>query len=558
VVIISLSRAQAPVFNSVVPNTTTPAKFSKFELNIDLTAGYTNPYDYDDIAVQCIFTAPSAKRDTVDGFFMQDYTLDGSNNLVASGTGTFKIRFAPSETGTWSYVVSCTNLSGTASQPAQTFQCGASASPGFIRKNTTNYLSFDNGNEFIPIGENMGWQNGNVVTDYTNWITKLTDNGGNFIRVWMSDWAFALEWKNGSNGYAGLKKYQQQHAFYLDWLLDYCNQKNVYMMLTLNHHGQVSSGVNPEWSDNPYNAANGGPASNTWEFFTNATAKALHKNRLRYIMARFGYSQNLQAWELFNEVEFTDQYSTHNTDVKDWHQEMANYIKSKDVYQHLVTTSFAYSGNDPATWNIPAIDFTQTHFYVSSPNIESVLSAADQNFLLQYSKPTLNGEFGLGPSGSTLSTDDPNGIHIHNAIWGSMFGGSLGTAMTWWWDDYINPKNLYYHYAPLSSVASLINFKNDDYKKTTVTASGGGAADITISPGAGFVFAPASNFTIDGAGTLSPDATNLSAYMFGNSYNTQYRNPPTFHVTYPIAGQFKVSVTSGGQGTAPKVNIYLD
>ena len=145
--ILNFLYAQAPVFVSVTPNTTTPAKFDKFELNINLAAGYTNAYDYDDIAVQCTFSAPSGRQDVVDGFFMQDYTLDINNNLVPSGTGTFKVRYSPNETGTWSYVVSCTNLSGTTSQPAQTFQCVSSLAPGFIRTNSTNYLSFDNGQQ---------------------------------------------------------------------------------------------------------------------------------------------------------------------------------------------------------------------------------------------------------------------------------------------------------------------------------------------------------------------------------------------------------------------------
>ena len=87
-------------------------------------------------------------------------------------------------------------------------------------------------------------------------------------------------------------------------------------MATFNNHGQVSTGVNPEWNDNPYNAANGGPATNTWDFFTNATAINLHKNRLRYIIARYGYAQSIQSWELFNEIDWTDQFDTRKTDGK--------------------------------------------------------------------------------------------------------------------------------------------------------------------------------------------------------------------------------------------------
>ncbi len=552
--------AQLPVFNSVASNTGTPLKYDKFELTINLTAAYTNAYDYSDIDVRCIFSAPSGRKDTVDGFFMQDYILNPDGSLTTSGTGSFKVRYSPNETGAWNYKLSCTNTAGTTTQTSKTFNCITSSSSGFIKKNPTNYLNFDNGNQYIPIGENVGWQNGgtnNVIADYTNWVTGLANNNANFIRVWMSSWAFALEWKNGTNGFGGLEKYKQSSAYYLDWLLNYCKQKNVYIMLTLNNHGQVSTTVNPEWVDNPYSSANGGPATNTWDFFTDATAKTTFKNRMRYIIARYGYSQNIQSWELFNEVDWTDQYNTRQSAVKDWHNEMSTYIKSKDVYKHLISTSFAYDYNDPATWNLTTIDFTQTHFYINSPNIESVLSSAAQNYLSSYPKPTLNGEFGLGPSGPTLSANDPNGIHIHNTIWGSSFSGAMGSAMTWWWDDYINPQNLYYHYKPLAAFTSNIKFKDDNYKKASATTTGGGASDVTITPGANFGAATSSSFAIDANGVITPGPGQLGQYLFGSIYNTQYHNPPTFSVTYPVSGQFQVT-TGSSIGTLPQINISVD
>ena len=557
VVTCSFGWAQAPVISAATPNATNIPAYEKFELNINLTAGYANAYDYDDIAVKCTITKPGGAQDVVDGFFMQDYAIGQNGFATASGNSGFRVRYAPATPGTYSYIVSCTNLLGTSTLPAQTFQCVSSALPGFIRKNATNYLKFDNGKQYIPIGENMGWQSNSVTADYTKWLSSLADNGGNFIRVWMSSWAFALEWKNGSNGYEGLKKYKQSNAFYLDWLLDYCKQKNVFVMLALNNHGQVSTNVNPEWSNNPYNAVNGGPAANTWDFFTSPVAKNLHKNRLRYIVARYGYSQQIQSWELFNELHWTNDFENRKNDLTAWDDEMSTYLKDKDVNKHLVTTSYGGTETITNTWSLPNIDFTQTHFYVNSPNIESVLASANQTFLSQYTKPTLNGEFGLGPSGSTLSADDPNGVHVHNAIWGSMFSGGFGSGMTWWWDDYIEPRNLYYHYKPLSGFASLINFADDNYKKASATVTGGGASDVTVSPGGGFAKAAASTFTIDGSGTMSPGSSSMSQYIFGSTYNTQYRNPPTFTVTFPVAGQFKV-VTASVSASSPKVSIYLD
>ncbi|MEO5891417.1 MAG: DUF5060 domain-containing protein [Ferruginibacter sp.] len=546
-----------PVFNSIAPNSNSIPRFDKFEISLDISATYTNPYDYDDIKVQCIFNAPSGRKDTVEGFFMQDYILNANGSLTSTGTGGFKVRYAPNETGNWSYDLSCTNTSGTAIYPNMTFNCIASASPGFIRKNSSDYLSFDNGAQFIPIGENMGWQNGNVVTDYTTWLNNLSTNSGNFIRVWMSSWAFGLEWKNGTNGFAGLKNYKQSAAFYFDWLVDHCREKNVYIMTTLNNHGQVSTGVNPEWADNPYNAANGGPATNTWDFFTDATAKNLHKNRLRYIIARYAYAQSIQSWELFNEVDWTDEFDTRKINVKNWHEEMAEFIKSKDVYRHLVTTSFAKDLNDDATWNIPALDFSQTHYYIDAPNIENTMAAGSQNYLSKFNKPTLNGEFGLGGDAATLSADDPSGVYLHNAIWGSAFSGAMGGALSWWWDNYIQPQNLYYHFKPLAGVLSNIQFVKDDYKKVTVTATGGGASDATIVPAADFGVATSASFTVDATGAIMPAASQLGKFLFGSVYNTQFRVPPVFNVNFPVDGQFKV-VTGNSTGTSPKINIYVD
>ncbi len=550
--------AQAPSNIIATPVTTTVAKLDKFELTVSLTAGYSNAYDYDDITIRGIFTAPGGRKDTVDGFFMQDYTLNTSNGSVtATGSGSFKIRYSPNEVGTWQYEVDATNTLGNAKSASQNFQCITSSAKGFVRKNSTNYLNFDNNEQYIPVGQNQAWQQNNIYLDYKSWLQKLSDNKANIIRIWQAVWGLGIEWKNGVSGYSGLKKYKQTSAYYTDWLLDECKSKGIYIMFCINHHGMVSSNVNPNWPESPYNAVNGGPCANTWDFFSNATAKNLHKNRLRYIVARWGYSQTVMSWELFNEVEWTDNFSTYKNTIKDWHIEMANYLKSIDVYKHLVTTSYANSVNDPNTWNSPAIDFTQTHHYVGSPNIENVLASSSTEYLNQYNKPTLNGEFGIDPSNSSLSTIDPNGIHIHNSIWATAFSGAMGSGMSWWWDTYIEPQNLYRHYKPLSEFISTLQLKNENYKRVAASVTGGGAADLVLSPGVDFALAPASAFTIDASGTVTPSAAQLSRYLFGNSFNTQYRNPPTFTVTYSVAGQFKV-ITGANAGTAPKINISLD
>jgi hypothetical protein len=547
--------AQSPTIQSINSNSNSIQRFEKLELTVLLTAAFSNPYDYDDIVLKGIFTAPSGKKDTVEGFYMQDFTLNTGNGNLTPGVNSFRIRYAPAETGIYSYLVTCDNTLGGTVSASNTFSAIVSPKKGFIKKNNSNYLKFDNGEQYIPIGQNMSWQSSNKYLDFKIWTDKMAANDANFIRLWQCSWGLGIEWRGAP--YEGLKKYRQDNAFYTDKLLEECNAKDIYMMLCINHHGMVSSNVNPNWPESPYNAANGGPCANTWDYFSNSTAKNLHKNRLRYIIARWGYSQNIMSWELFNEVEWTDNFETYKTQVKDWHKEMAAYIQQKDPFNHLVTTSFAHDNNDAATWNLPEIDFTQTHFYNGSPNVEAVLVGGVRNYLTQFNKPTLTGEFGIDAGNVSLTTIDPNGIYFHNSLWATMLGGAMGAGASWWWDNWIEPRNLYTHYKGPAALAAKIPFASANYKVASATVTGGGTADLNFSPGSDWGIAPANTFTVAADGTLTPAAAQLCKFVYGSVWNTQNRNPPTFTVSYPVAGQFRVS-TAGSIGNNARISIYLD
>ena len=551
---------QDPIIHSVTLNDTLVEQYGKMEAVVDLTASFANPYNYDEIVVSALLTGPDGQQRTVDGFYMRDYDINpATGTLVPVGSqGKFKVRFSPGQLGAWTCAVSVTDANGSAAFPPVSFECTPSGNPnnkGFVRLSPTNYLQFDDGGQYIPVGENMAWQNGNPYLDYTNWLSKLHDNGGNFIRLWHAHWGLGIEWRSGSNGFEGLRRYKEPNCRYQDWLFDYCAENGVYIMVCLQHHGQVSSQVNPNWSDSPYNAVNGGPCPNTWDFFTNAQAIGHTKNRLRYVMARWGYARSVLVWELFNEVEWTDNFTSHQTEVADWHAEMAAYMKANDAHEHLVTTSYAQDQYDGAVWSNPDIDFTQTHFYINSPNLERALVSGIHHYLDDYDKPTLTGEFGLGGS-SSLSNTDPDGIYIHNALWATLFGGGMGSGMTWWWDNYIHPRDLYYHFAPVSLVAAQIPFLNENMKPATSKVSGA-PGDLRLTPNLGWGGIGDADITIDADGVLTPASPNLGVFLYGSEWNTQFRSPPNFSVFYPEAAEFTVK-TGPDLATNPKIAIYRD
>ena len=534
--------AQRPLFRVVDVGPRRVEKYGLFELTVDMSAEAANPYDYDERALRCVFAGPGGTRDTVDGFYMVDYSVDTVTGLLTEkGSGHYKVRYAPRVPGRWTYALFCSGGAGGSGKVGPgsgsavsggrgsavsegrgvtgsggsgvtgSFTCLSSASPGFVRRNLSPYLSFDNGKVFIPIGENMGWAKGNAYLDYRRWVGRLADNRGNFIRVWMPSWGLGLEWQKGRNGYEGLMRYKQQNAWYLDWLIGLCVKKGVYMMLSLDHHGQVSTKVDPNWNENPYNAANGGPCLNTWDFFTSDSARHLIRNRFRYIVARYGYSRAIMSWELFNEVDWTDEFQRRKSDVSAWHAEMAAWLSRADVNHHLITTSFGRAINDPACWNIPALDFTQSHFYSETPALDSLLVAGARSYRQAYHKPTLNGEFGLSGNGSTLAVTDPTGIYVHNCLWATLLGGAMGPALPWYWDDYVEPQGLYAHFSALSGFAAGINFIGDGYAPIdTKAAAGPDAGDAPASISA----SPLSTYLL-----RSADSTKLAGYVLNKRYN---------------------------------------
>lgn len=548
-----------PVIHMLSIVDSTIERYGKFECALEIAADYENPYDYDEVAVSAIFTSPGGLQKSLDGFFMQDYDLNPANGALSPvGQGVFKVRFSPDEVGEWTFRVKLSDQNGSTTFEEQSFECTPVSSPrnnGFVRVGQTNYLEFDNGKQLILVGENMAWENNNAYIDYKEWLTNLSEADGNFIRLWHAHWGLGVEWKAGWDNFEGLRRYKQSNCFYQDWLYDFCAEKGIYVMLALQHHGPVSSNVNPNWNDSPYNAANGGPCQNTWHFFTNEEAIAHTKNRYRYILARWGYSRSIQSWELFNEVDWTDNFSEHQTEVQDWHTEMAGYLKTTDPYRHLVTTSYAHSDQDPVVWSNPDMDFTQTHFYLNTSNIERALAGGVRAYIEEFEKPTLSGEFGLGGY-PELSDTDADGVHFHNGMWGALFGGGMGTAMSWWWDSYVQPRNLYYHFAPIAAVANQIPFLAENMSPT-LSYVRGSPGDLVLTPNLGWGVRGDEMITINENGTTTPANPGLGQFLYGSQWNTQHRSPPSFQVVYPVEGEFSLR-TNSEAGESPKISIYLN
>jgi hypothetical protein len=433
---------------TIVPVTTEGVKlYELVELEIQSEVSPTNPFDPDEFDIQVRFTSATGATVEVGAFWYQDFESIGHKPIGEPG---WRVRFTPTEGGDWTAVAYISDL-GLESAPVN-FHIQPSDGPGFVRIHPQNprYFAFDNGDFFFPIGLNMAWWSGagTAQGDYKKWMDLFAANGGNAIRVWMAEWSFGLEWNDTPLG-----DYSNRllRAWLLDQIFAMAEERDMYIMLTLLNCADFNNWQTDGWNHNPYNAEQGGPLEQPAEFVSDPTARALLQRRLNYIVNRWGYSPHLLAWEWWNEVDltpFTDEM------LIPWLQEMTAYLRARDVNQHLVTNSYAIRYQSP-TWSMPELDIIQKHDYPHQMNTtardlaERVETDLQRLTTIAPDKPILYGEFGYGNEGYGNEIDK-TGIHLHNGIWGTTFGGNAGTGMYWYWDVYVEAYNAWSHFKSLS------------------------------------------------------------------------------------------------------------
>lgn len=436
----------------------TPAQtWQRLEFQITNVPIATNPFDPDTIKLDGTFTLPSGKVLTVPAFWYQSYQRNlsgGSEYDVIDAPPQWQLRITPPEVGSYSLSVSVQTNGQLYGIIATNFMVVTNLSLtrfGYVGIAPNNQYFQTGDGQALPLnGENVAWYN-NGTYDYDTWFASMQNACENFARVWMASWCFGIEGTPGS-----LNNYSLDAAWQLDYVLQLAEQKGIYVQLTLNDYRDFSSasGSDGQWTNNPYNSANGGPCVGQDAFFTNTVAKILYQKRLRYLIGRYGYSQNLLSWEFINEIDHDYSYLKQG-DVDAWHAVMGGWLHTNDPFHHLVNTSLSYASADPQLWAVPQLDFLSWHTYFSSDyqlNPASTMVNDAVYYHQAYNKPVQIGEYGTDwHSWPASLLVDPYLRGLRQGIWGGALSGSVGTAMTWWWDS-LAPANDYWLFSSLGTI----------------------------------------------------------------------------------------------------------
>ena len=482
-----------------------------------------NPYLDWELRVFAEFTQEGVTPIVVDGFYTKDFqswspkvlpkplNKDNYSHEEYKKVGgweemdthfPFRIRFAPPTTGEWSVVVKV-QVRGeeVAAYPAIYFQVIASENKGYVKVSDEQRFLEQGGRTFFPIGCNLAWPETDSISDpdlfnnlcyydknsntyyrsnegyranfaaprvyenYKEMMTELSDNGANYMRTIMYPSATDIEWEKVGDYTDRLAMAQE-----LDAILEHAENEKLFLHWNMQIHYSLqfsASAYYRAWSwDAKYEGLPYGyrallNTDNPVDFLSDETAKKYYKQRLRYILSRWGYSTNIAVWELFSEItnvgapgaDHSGYYQTgENWKIyRDWQVEMAKYLKTLYYGQvHLVTASFGgpkHPKDD--TFQDPSFDVMTSNIYdFGAPDFASFwtntvskhylhdISATDTVYHYEsYStdpvslnyvrKPMLYSE--TDPLGSLC---DERVIEGRRAMWQALFSGLAG-ALSW-------------------------------------------------------------------------------------------------------------------------------
>jgi hypothetical protein len=481
----------------LVQSTNIVARYERFDLEFGLNRVFNNPYDPDEIDVMFEARSEDGSVFRHPGYYHEPWFLGtkaGVETVTLSGPSRWRVRVSPTSTGRYEWTLSA-RAGEELAEVHGTFTCVPGTSRGFLQRSQADPRCFElsDGTFFFPIGHNLR-SPGDLRSEehlpetressrraeregtkaYEKWFKQMRENGANFTRIWMCPWWCGLEASSTHTGYHGVEYYNQGNAARLDRLMELAEAHEMYVNLETMNHGMLSTVVDSDWEHSPWNKythPNGYLAYAT-EYITNERAIRWHRNRIRYAVARWGYSTAIAWWGVITETEWTEPYyrsiggtgqrkpwipSPYQTReyrnvVVDWLDDMAGQFRQTDAHPHIVSSHFSNPGNGMEAWSKSNLDVVHNNAYTDFTKYWEAQRFLDSNGIADMmfvfsdvykpycrDKPLLVGEWG-GTPGANRATHLTTEFHV--GLWSMLMTRMSGLTGFWWW-HVIDTYNLY-------------------------------------------------------------------------------------------------------------------
>jgi hypothetical protein len=467
--------------------------------DVNITAELVN-LETGDSAKGIAFWYTDVKRDTATHYW----------NFLKTES-PFRLRFSPSSAGKWEANFYATIKNGTKEHIGQsTFYVKNSDDPGHVII-SKEHFNFERNQKIIyPAGVNLPFPyiannllysqdpdeqlNLRAWENYRNDVQRFLDEGGKYFRLFMHPSSTDIEFEE-----LGYYESRQHFAWEMDKILDLCEQNNGLINLNLMAHTlfmklgdyhQFKYDYSDYWHDKsiwPYKDIN--PISGYSRLLSSKTPSDMFLNkrtllylqeRIRYIMARWGYSTAISSFEIMSEPwhvdennqthevpygELTPAGDTARLAVYHYHSQIASYIKNElnikskpigAVGRLPLGSSGIYSHNTPtlpaqidSTWYDDNIDFISISFYSKSPakaivsknsptnesgENENSIACAIRKLQEAYDKPVIFAEADHGDNSHVCSDLEGHKIDIKRFAY-------TGAAGHYIWAAFMYPEN---------------------------------------------------------------------------------------------------------------------
>ena len=445
----------------------------EFEMDMPMIPNNLNVYKKDDIFISINLSSVSGRNITVDAFYFEEYAFDKQMELKSMGENgrtlkkpCFRFRVNPKEPGVWSFTVRMVVLGQQVDSLNGCIEVEDSCSVSRLAKvepKRRQVFTTDANGPFVLIGENLAWNNHSEIKtqfgqNIANQMKFLSSYGCNYTRIWDYQ-------DTGSRIKKAPHMMCQDSSAMWDYIFESAAKYGFYISFVLNPHGELSTSIDPSFDRSIWNKINGGYIDNAEDFFNDENCIGAFKTYVRYIVSRWGYSESILCWELFNEIDHTNAIAQGKiNDVKKWLFEIATYIREIDPYGHMVSNSAGYPSVAFALTE--PFDFIFFHLY-------NYLTLT-QPMNLCYScwrgnkKPIVIGETGIDGAAKIMLKKriGYDLLELHQGNWSGLMSGSAGTGMHWYWEEVEN-NNGYRSFLPVSQMAKRIPW--DDVKMVHVS-----------------------------------------------------------------------------------------